>query len=587
MALGIGVAGGLAPLVPRVAGQGGVPSRCALTPHKTAAPYRLLLGQSTMVSLRTEVACPPETVPFYVALVIDGSVSMLQDGKLTEAKRAAIAFIDRIDLTVSRVGVVSFSHSATVQTQLTGSVSRARNAVNAIGVGTGTNIAAGIEAGRAMIVAGRSLPRDPSIPNPIGILIVLSDGRANTEYAGETLPAADRAKADGVHIAAVCMGSDCDAATMRRIASRADLYFASATDELVDTYQRIADLLLAIALRELVITDVLPPNMVLDEASINPPPDNVVDGTLTWRLVALPSEGITLTYRVTPTEVGLWPTNVQAVGTFRDSVDRSGSLVYPVPMVEVVAPTPTPAPTFTPTATPAASRTPTPSPTGTPTSSPTPTRRPTVRPTARPNDLYLPFVVQQRCRSTRRWADVVLLIDSSTSMTAPSHAGGPSKLVAALTAAETFLGQLKLPNDRAAVVVFNSKATVLQPLTGDRALLSRALQVAPVSPGTAVDVGIEAAHGILTGPEHLPANRPVLVLLTDGQPTQTSVSAAILAAERIKRAGVTVFTIGLGEDVNAELLTLVATQSGFYFYAPGTGQLASIYRSIAKLIPCE
>lgn len=562
-----------------------MPSRCAVTPRKVATPYRILLGQATTVTLGTSAACPPEAVPLYVALVIDGSVSMLQDGKLTEAKRAAIAFIDRMNLAVSRVGVVSFSHTATVQTPLTGSITRARNAVNAIGVGTGTNIAAGIEAGRAAINGSRALPRDPGSPNPIGVMIVLSDGRANVEYAGETLPAALRAKADGISIAAICIGSDCDTATMRRIASRPDLYFSSQTDELVDTYQRIADELLAIALRELVITDELPPNMLLDEASIYPPPDNVVDRTIIWRTGVLPATGITLTYRVTPTQAGLWPTNIRAIGSFRDSVDRAGSVVYPVPMVEVVAPTPVPSPTFTPSATPTPSRTPTRTPT--PTIIPSPTHPPTATPTRPPRELYLPFALRQRCRATRRWADVVLVIDSSTSMTAATHPGGPSKLAAALAAADTFLAQLRLPNDRAAVVAFNSRAQVLQPLTGDRAALGRALQAVPVSPGTALDVGIEAARAMLTGPDHLAQNRPVLVLLTDGQPTQTSASATIGAAERIKRAGVTVFTIGLGEDVNADLLSLIASKSGFYFFAPGTGQLATIYRTIAELIPCE
>ena len=62
-----------------------------------------------------------------------------------------------------------------------------------------------------------------------------------------------------------------------------------------------------------------------------------------------------------------------------------------------------------------------------------------------------------------------------------------------------------------------------------------------------------------------------------------------MAAQRLRGYGVTVYTIGLGPDADPNLLRILATSPGYYFFAPGTAELTAVYRQVAAKIPppCE
>ena len=98
--------------------------------------------------------------------------------------------------------------------------------------------------------------------------------------------------------------------------------------------------------------------------------------------------------------------------------------------------------------------------------------------------------------------------------------------------------------------------------------------------------GIAAAQTVLAGPGRRGDAQAVVVLLTDGRPSRSRASEVVLAAEQLKRSGATLFTVGLGPDVDPLLLQLIASNSGHYFFAPGTDELAAVYRNIARKIPC-
>ena len=74
---------------------------------------------------------------------------------------------------------------------------------------------------------------------------------------------------------------------------------------------------------------------------------------------------------------------------------------------------------------------------------------------------------------------------------------------------------------------------------------------------------------------------------TDGEPTGTTPDEVRAAAEAAKGDGILLFTIGLGQDVDQDLLRDVATRPEWYFYAPDTSDLAAIYEKIAYEIPCK
>lgn len=245
-------------------------------------------------------------------------------------------------------------------------------------------------------------------------------------------------------------------------------------------------------------------------------------------------------------------------------------------------PPPTPTPTATPSATPTATTTSTPNPTATPTRTPSPT--PT--PTSAPRPAYLPLALREHCVPDQRQVDVVLVIDASTSMQEPTAAGRP-KIDAAVAAARLLVGELRLQaGDRAAVVAFNAAATLLQPLTSDPAALDAALAAIAIGPQTCLPCGVEAADAELAGPRRRPAAQPAVVVLTDGRSNPRPAAEAVERAAAAKVRGVAVFTVGLGDDVDAEALAAMASRPVFAFRTADAEALAGIYRAIAGAIPC-
>jgi Mg-chelatase subunit ChlD len=59
---------------------------------------------------------------------------------------------------------------------------------------------------------------------------------------------------------------------------------------------------------------------------------------------------------------------------------------------------------------------------------------------------------------------------------------------------------------------------------------------------------------------------------------------AIGKANTAKQAGIIIFTIGLGNDINETFLKQVATDDTMYFHAPNASDLEAIYDQIAEII---
>ena len=263
--------------------------------------------------------------------------------------------------------------------------------------------------------------------------------------------------------------------------------------------------------------------------------------------------------------------------------------------------------TTTPTMTPRPTATITPppdTPTATATRTPTPTA--TATPTPLPLPVYLPLALHQTCSEERIHADVVLVIDLSTSMNRLTR-DGRRKLDAALAAAGDFVNRLDLagagatPRDRVAIAGFNDEAWIARPLGGDAGAARAALTGLPArqAEGTRLDRAFRIGAAALAGARPAGAATPVLVLLTDGLPNRVPFGpgsshpecpkqecTVLLAASEAKSAGARVFTIGLGErdDVLRALLRDAASAPTDYFFAPDGEDLAAIYGRIARRI---
>jgi Mg-chelatase subunit ChlD/DNA-binding beta-propeller fold protein YncE len=171
--------------------------------------------------------------------------------------------------------------------------------------------------------------------------------------------------------------------------------------------------------------------------------------------------------------------------------------------------------------------------------------------------------------------DLVLALDRSGSMAGP-------KLAGAQAAAIDFTTELDFADTRVGVVAFNQGADLAQPLTDDRSDVVRA--VAGLLPAglTNLAAPVETAMAELTGPRGRPGVPKVLVLMTDGRPEGSTPEAARAAAEAARAAGLLVYAIGLGGDVDGALLADMAGAPERYFQAPTAADLARIYGLIAK-----
>lgn len=554
-------------------------AQCRSFPGKTASPAfptPVTVGADVDVRLTVRGGCgsAASNAPRDIVLILDISGSMAGE-KIRILREAALNFVGEVDFASSRAGVVSFDDTARIEQGLTSNANLLRTAIRRLDYDPngGTAIHEGLREAREHWSGRRR-------PEARPVFILMSDGGSNLGLARSE---ADLAKRDGVEIFTI--GIQASRMVLLTVATDPSHFFeADSARFLFGIFERIADRVTVSTLfRAITITDQIPANMRLVPGSVVPaaafdPQTN----TLVWALADIPFNGFALRYQLQPQAAGDWPTNIAAWGDFTDGFGVAGRLDFPIPRVRVVAAppsiTPTPAPSDTPTASPTVPPTATLTPTVTQTPTATPTITPSPRPTLPPKPVYIPIALKEKpCVPTERHADVVLVIDTSSSMTG-------EKLAAAKTAAQRFVGLLNLGADQAAVVGFNTQATLASPLSVDRSALGAAIGGLTTAPGTRIDRGLEAALGELDGPRHRLTSTPVIVLLTDGRQDE-GVAHAIDLATAARGAGKVIFAIGLGSDVDLPFLDALAGGART-FLAPGPADLGRIYAQIAGEVPC-
>lgn len=187
--------------------------------------------------------------------------------------------------------------------------------------------------------------------------------------------------------------------------------------------------------------------------------------------------------------------------------------------------------------------------------------------------------------------DVVVTVDASSSMSStPTSPGGPFRLNVARDVVGDFVETLD--GDRVGIVIFQSRALALSPLTHDlRAIQDRveSLRSGLVEDGTAIGLGVTEALTLL---EESPARNRVVVLLTDGQNNAGDVDP-MTAARVAEATGVRLYTIGFTQGpgglqqpgiVDAQGLTRMAELTGGHFFDARTQtELAEAYAEIGEL----
>jgi Ca-activated chloride channel homolog len=162
-----------------------------------------------------------------------------------------------------------------------------------------------------------------------------------------------------------------------------------------------------------------------------------------------------------------------------------------------------------------------------------------------------------------------LAIDRSFSM-------GAKQLPTALSAARTFLGELR-PRDQSMVVAIGSEIEIPAPLSTDRQAQLRAVSsLTPWGTTGLHDAVIQSIDAIQAA-----TGRRALVLLSDGSDRYSKATAAE-ALDRARRSDVMVYPIAIG-GVRPELFAQLASLTGGRSFQPKTpGDLDLTMRMIAN-----
>lgn len=315
-------------------------SLCMVDASQIARPRALLLGETTEVTLTARTLCTGFYLPLHIVLVVDPSTAMgsslVRD--LRDYLETLVTRLNLKDNPGTKVAVVVVDAEARTYAPLTNDMGRVMGAIGRIQAVGDTRMELGLREGVREILRGRQTLTYTSWSNDM--IVVLSDG-SNATGCRAAEQAARDAKNHGILVAAACVGRGCSHSCMQGIGSSRRYYFRwDDRSSLSDVFRRILNSDVRITIRRLTIVETLPPNMRYVEGSADPEPEAISpDGkSLRWGLNFVPSEGITLTYRIQPQAPGSHPTSLGAAVSFVDSQALGGQLNLPSPQVQVLAP---------------------------------------------------------------------------------------------------------------------------------------------------------------------------------------------------------------------------------------------------------
>jgi len=521
-------------------------SGCDITVDKVASPAKVVVDSEVSITMTVRADCERLQSPVHAVLVFDNSLDM-GGSRMRHMREAVMAFADALDLGDSMVGLVAYHGTVEVLTELTHDRDDLEEATRHFFPRPGSNLLAGLQTAGQVLADGHE-------EGVLEAVVVLS-GSVSEGTPEELIAESERLQAKGVLVVTVAGTGNADVETLERMASSpASHYIESQSIRYPSLFRDIARDISTVRLTGAEVQDVVPSNMEYVWGSGIPAP-RVHGDTLLWTYAVWPTDGITITFGVQPSELGHHDTNVSAEVELTFERGDPVTRVFPVPRVDVVEP---------PTAT-----------------SPPPTVTPTAVPTTPPEALFLPLLLRSFC-SAGAPSDVILLVDTSLSMLDRTDAGGV-KLEYVQIAATDFVGELGLPQNRAGLVGFGDDAAVLQQLTGDRVSLEVALgrMYGSVTRGSRLQRGFEAAAAELVGDGALDAHWAV-VLVTDGVDDSQE---AIAAAEEV-RMYADVFAIGIGADVPLGWLEQIAGGLDQAYLSPDGSDLGLTFDEVRRQIGC-
>ncbi len=193
-------------------------------------------------------------------------------------------------------------------------------------------------------------------------------------------------------------------------------------------------------------------------------------------------------------------------------------------------------------------------------------------------DAAVSWAIQKPCYAS---VDVILVIDKSQSMTNP-----PTVFTDAKRAATNFIKLLQLSVDKVGIVSFASNSTLEHKLSQSSTSVIAAVNGITVSTigGTYIEKGIQTALTELTGTNRNPNSRAVMIVMSDGKPSNTTSSNSTLAAAtQAKDAGIRIFSVGFSDAAPA-LMTAIASTPSDYYSGTDSDDLQDLYNAVADTL---
>jgi len=175
----------------------------------------------------------------------------------------------------------------------------------------------------------------------------------------------------------------------------------------------------------------------------------------------------------------------------------------------------------------------------------------------------------ERHREPPEGMAVMMLLDTSGSMRG-------AKIEKAQAAVAQFIDR-KAPQDRIALITFDSSPVLVQDFTTDANALHAALrQASAIRHDTALYDALNLAQRASWNAR---PSRRAIVVLTDGQ-DNASHSTVDDVVYQSRQRGVPIYVIGLGPGVNMATLDRLGMTSGGGYYNAETGDLSRVYENI-------
>ncbi|WNF22609.1 IPT/TIG domain-containing protein [Mesobacillus jeotgali] len=267
--------------------------------NKTVETNSLVENSTTEVTLTIQ-GTPQDTTtvkPNDVILIVDKSGSMQMDNRLEAAKTATKEFIDLMDLTKHRVGIVDFSdYSGSFA--LTTDASAAKSYVDSIQLSGSTNTGDAIRTA-SNILANHRPEAQPTI-------VILTDGAANSE--ADALASAQAAKDQGIIFYSIALlgptedpNSSAPNQLLKDMSTSAEHHhFVLGSVGLSDVYKQIVEEIGLASAYNVNITDTISPEFEIVPGSYdnNIPKPTVTGNTLVWNITELKTDQLTLKYQI-------------------------------------------------------------------------------------------------------------------------------------------------------------------------------------------------------------------------------------------------------------------------------------------------